>query len=408
MNLISPSSVILLVFVIGFNLSGVKSQSYCAFDFHVFYNEGTFKLRSFESWFDWTCKDSYVVNMNTKKSTVMRITEASVDCSRTNLQLIDSNNMVMYDHCNSYQIQGSPLITKAQWTRVRKTKNCYFCAALMTFKLSIDYVDPDQTTTQKPVTGKPLERESCGVPTISPDIMGLFSELKIVGGKEVIQNSIPWQVYITDNAYSCGASLINNQWLLTAAHCEFTMRNLVANLGYHNIYGQNSNGITLKVTSRFDHPNYEKTDFTNDIALMKLERPIEFTDSISRICLPNGRRLQLGNRLLVTGWGNTDESGISTSILQQVSVTLNQKSLCTAQFGLNPLISSQICAGVTGPDPKDACQGDSGGPMVKRDPVTNSFYVAGIVSQGVGCKGHGVYTYVVEYEDWIKSIIDNN
>lgn len=52
----------------------------------------------------------------------------------------------------------------------------------------------------------------------------------------------------------------------------------------------------------FQHPNYEKTDFTNDIALMKLERPIEFTDSISPICLPNGRRLQLGNRLLVTGW----------------------------------------------------------------------------------------------------------
>lgn len=97
-------------------------------------------------------------------------------------------------------------MSRAQWIRVRKIKNCYFCAPRITYKMSIAYVNPDATTTQKPQTIQPPQG-SCGIPAISPDL----SELKIVGGKEPVKNSWPWQVYITDNEYSCGASLINNQ-----------------------------------------------------------------------------------------------------------------------------------------------------------------------------------------------------
>lgn len=50
---------------------------------------------------------------------------------------------------------------------------------------------------------------SCGLPKIKP----LDSEMRIIGGQEVIPNSWPWQVFVYDGSHMCGGSLINNQWL---------------------------------------------------------------------------------------------------------------------------------------------------------------------------------------------------
>ena len=47
---------------------------------------------------------------------------------------------------------------------------------------------------------------------------------RIVGGTEAKQNEFPWQAWLlislgNGRFYSCGGSLISNQWILTAAHC---------------------------------------------------------------------------------------------------------------------------------------------------------------------------------------------
>ena len=59
-------------------------------------------------------------------------------------------------------------------------------------------------------------------------------ETKIVGGTVANQNQYPWIVFIYDNKSLCGASIINEQWLLTAAHC--TAMNLPTMYAY---YGTN-------------------------------------------------------------------------------------------------------------------------------------------------------------------------
>ncbi len=46
-----------------------------------------------------------------------------------------------------------------------------------------------------------------------------MSEGRIIGGVESVPHSFPWQVLITDGFIMCGAALINNNWLVTAAHC---------------------------------------------------------------------------------------------------------------------------------------------------------------------------------------------
>lgn len=77
----------------------------------------------------------------------------------------------------------------------------------------------------------PPSAPTCGVPVVKPNEMGL----KIVGGFEVRKNSWPWQAYITDNSVSCGASLINDEWLITAAHCFTRSSSWDAYLGAHNV-----------------------------------------------------------------------------------------------------------------------------------------------------------------------------
>lgn len=43
--------------------------------------------------------------------------------------------------------------------------------------------------------------------------------MRIIGGVEAVPNSWPWQAFLTDGQTLCGASLLNEQWLITAAHC---------------------------------------------------------------------------------------------------------------------------------------------------------------------------------------------
>ena len=42
---------------------------------------------------------------------------------------------------------------------------------------------------------------------------------KIVGGSEVTIEEYPWQVFLIVGEYMCGGSIIDENWILTAAHC---------------------------------------------------------------------------------------------------------------------------------------------------------------------------------------------
>ena len=63
---------------------------------------------------------------------------------------------------------------------------------------------------------EPVFAGECGVPAITPNAMS-----RIVGGIEATAHSWPWMVSLqSDGDHFCGGSLINAQWVLTAAHCE--------------------------------------------------------------------------------------------------------------------------------------------------------------------------------------------
>ena len=132
-----------------------------------------------------------------------------------------------------------------------------------------------------------------------------------------------------------------------------------------------------------------------------MERSVEFTSKIQPIALPGGQTVTTGNSAIATGWGHTIEGVDSLSnVLKQAAVCIQESSVC----GSNNTLT--ICAGVLSPA-TDTCQGDSGGPLVVKG-SSGSFYLAGVTSNGVGCRGRGVYTRVSFFETWIKNTIANN
>ncbi|RNA27095.1 Coagulation factor XI [Brachionus plicatilis] len=151
------------------------------------------------------------------------------------------------------------------------------------------------------------------------------------------------------------------------------------------------------------HPNYNSTNYNNDIALFKLQTRAEFSSTVGTICLPNEFVANVGKRAVVIGWGKISIQGIFPSKLQETFVEIKNNSECS----FYNLQKTQLCAGISVGDIKDSCQGDSGSPMFIND--NGRYYLAGIVSYGRSkCDGFGVYTNVFEYLSWIKKTMKYN
>lgn len=140
--------------------------------------------------------------------------------------------------------------------------------------------------------------KGCGKQAIQPDLSNLF---RIVGGKEAVPYSWPWAAILkTFGQFYCGATLINNQWVMTAAHCKKSISSLRVQMGIHD---QWSFPIVDETVSKWiSHPEYDSNTIFNDIALVKLANPVYLSDQISPACLPNGRSSEPGEEGFVIGW----------------------------------------------------------------------------------------------------------
>merc|ERR1712242_266844 len=122
--------------------------------------------------------------------------------------------------------------------------------------------------------------EGCGVP---------YKETRIVGGKETAPNRYPWMVGLSFNGqWFCGGTLVNKQWVLTAAHCTHGAESSYVYLGAHNLYDEEDGRIIILSKEFVEHPNYDLEKIANDIALVKLPKNTitEYSAKIRPVCLP--------------------------------------------------------------------------------------------------------------------------
>ncbi|KAG1968473.1 serine protease 60.1 [Pimephales promelas] len=245
------------------------------------------------------------------------------------------------------------------------------------------------------------------------DVCGKASlNTRIVGGQNAVPGAWPWQVSLHRNGkHFCGGSLINNQWILTAAHCfQDTTLPVIVYLGRQTQEGANANEVSRAVSNIIKHPNYTVSN-DNDITLLKLESPVNFTQFISPVCLASSNSLFFNKTSSwVTGWGTIGSNTPlpSPQTLQEVQVSIFGNRQCKCLYGVTKITDNMMCAGVL-EGGKDSCQGDSGGPMVSKQ---GSVWIqSGVVSFGIGCADKdfpGVYARVSKYQAWINEQITTN
>ncbi|XP_027196822.1 trypsin-1 [Dermatophagoides pteronyssinus] len=262
----------------------------------------------------------------------------------------------------------------------------------------------------------PLGKKECGIRPDRPD--GL-----IVGGLEATPHSWPWaaalyRIHDQRKFFQCGATIISERYILTAAHCVFQKADLITDpneyvvkVGAHEL---SDSGEFMQLDSITIHENYTPQYHNDDIALLRLKRPLDFVgnDRIAPVCLPErGSRLgrKIGTMATMIGWGVHDQMDFTPSdTLYQVNVPISSLEKCRDTY--NRLLNMNyyfdwnnvICASESNGG-HDTCQGDSGGPMLISK-SNGRYYQTGVVSFGYGCaeKGYpGVYTYVPNYLAWI-------
>uniref|UniRef100_A0A8C9SEG5 trypsin n=1 Tax=Scleropages formosus TaxID=113540 RepID=A0A8C9SEG5_SCLFO len=223
---------------------------------------------------------------------------------------------------------------------------------------------------------------------------------KIVGGYECPKHSVPYQVSLNSGYHFCGGSLVNENWVVSAAHCYKSL--IEVRLGEHNIQQTENTEQVISSSSVIRYPYYDSWTIDNDIMLIKLSKPAAFDSYVQPVALPEGCAAA-GTMCMVSGWGNTMSSTADSNKLQCLEIPiLSQKECENAYPGM--ITSSMFCAGYL-EGGKDSCQGDSGGPVVC-DGV-----LQGVVSWGYGCaeKDHpGVYAKVCEFTQWLKDTMAAN
>ncbi|XP_053692136.1 uncharacterized protein LOC128740600 [Sabethes cyaneus] len=220
--------------------------------------------------------------------------------------------------------------------------------------------------------------------------------------------------------WSCGGTLIWDNFVLTAAHCALDARDKrpdVIRFGDLNIYTSedDEHAQQLKIVDVIRHPAHRFAAQYHDIALMKLEKNVTLHDTVVPACLWTDDEVRF-KTLEAAGWGRTGFAQEQTPVLLKVKLKPIDNEECgkiytneTTRKLRDGLQDHHICA----VDEKmDTCEGDSGGPLqikLMHNGRVSPFLV-GITSFGTVCgtSSAGVYTKVAPYHDWIVDTMRSN
>lgn len=235
-------------------------------------------------------------------------------------------------------------------------------------------------------------------------------QTRIIGGKNALSHSWPWQASLQLKSKSaCGGAILSPLWVISAAHCfrrynKASFWTVLA--GKHDLDNPKENSQQVVAVSRvIAHNEYNTRTKACDVALLKLKQPLVFNNFVRPINIWM-RDLPLLIECTATGWGSTRENGPRVNILQEVNVTIIPAEVCNKYYG-GKIQETMFCAGKE-EGGVDACQGDSGGPLSCFNGVSHE--LAGLVSWGVGCgrpKKPGVYTKTQNFVPWISDIMTN-
>lgn len=290
-------------------------------------------------------------------------------------------------------------------------------------------------TTDSDTESGPAHGTQCGVRTVRNRKWQRRRRKRVVSGHRNLDGEWPWLVSLhylppidfteaSGYKHICGASLITDDWLLTAAHCFSndtlpgleTVSNWELHLGVNDLATVTGPGAQTRGVEGFvRHPRYDRysdTPTNYDIALIKLSRPVTFTASVSPICLENENFTVSRENCAVSGWGKPTYNGTGTRYGHTAPKTLMSQADCNATYDRldekHPFkkfvnIAPDVMCAEVGPNGEDSCLGDSGSPLMCEE--NGRWFQVGVVAAGYEC-GHahfpGIYSRVAYFTDWIR------
>uniref|UniRef100_A0A2A4K804 Phenoloxidase-activating factor 2 n=1 Tax=Heliothis virescens TaxID=7102 RepID=A0A2A4K804_HELVI len=265
---------------------------------------------------------------------------------------------------------------------------------------------------------KPQPGHEVGCGYRNPNGLGGITITGNTGG-ETQFGEFPWVVAVLsqNGSYAGVGVLIHPRVVMTAAHIAFKFgTSLIQNLKIRA--GEWDTQTTKEiypyqertVQDYYIHENFMPKSLKNDIALLLLETPVEISQHVNVICMPEQDEVFDSHKNCVAnGWGKShfelhDRYAV---ILKKVEVDMVPHSRCNAllkrtRLGHNfQLHRTFVCAG--GEEGKDTCQGDGGAPLAC--PIGNNRYkLTGLVAWGIGCGQQdvpAVYVNVPIFRSWV-------
>lgn len=243
---------------------------------------------------------------------------------------------------------------------------------------------------------------------------------QIVGGEDAEPQEFPWQISLqymvppgNNFRHGCGGSIINKQYVLTAAHCvdRVAPNSRLVIVGEYNLNQTDPLERKIAVSSITIHPKYKTGGVMYDYALLKLETPLDFSGAdkgLMPICLPTKNQVFANQTCTASGWGFTKPSkrGAFPQILQKVDLHIVSLEECRKAYGYYTVREDcMICASFK-EGKKSTCYGDSGGPL--QCATTDGLYVlAGATSFSQSCDEPNfpnVFARISTQLEWIESI----